>query len=120
MYAPVGGDCAGITANIWNLLGDDCSSEEINSCATVTKVEVGRLRAVTTAGNGALVVQQLAWSALLGSDAGTQQPCVVLCACCKQVPKGVSNVPIKTMVTAARWKAPLRMTGVYHKRYSTE
>jgi hypothetical protein len=47
-----------MTANFWNSPGDEGSSDEMNSCATVIEVEPGRLGVTTTAGNGALAAQQ--------------------------------------------------------------
>ena|ERR1035441_570268 len=102
MNAPEGGDCGGITARIGNLPREESSSEEMNSSATVIEVEPGRLGAITTAGSGAPAAQQLVWAVLLGSDAGAQQPCAVLCVRCRQVPNGASSAPINTMATAVR------------------
>ena len=47
-----------MTANIGNSLGEADSSSERNTCATVNGAEPGRFGATTTAGSGALAVQQ--------------------------------------------------------------
>ncbi|MGA2349102.1 MAG: hypothetical protein ABSF70_01605 [Terracidiphilus sp.] len=60
MNEPVGGECGGITARIGNSLGEVSSFEETNSCTTVNEADPGRLGATTTAGTGALTMQQLA------------------------------------------------------------
>jgi hypothetical protein len=66
------------------------------------EAETGRLGATTMAVSGALAVQQFIWTVLLDPDAGAQQLCAALCFIGRQVPNGASNVPIKTMATAAR------------------
>jgi hypothetical protein len=103
MNVPAGGECGGITANLGNSLREENSSREMNSRATVIGAEAGRLAATTTAGNGALAVQQFVWTNWLDLDACKQQLCAVLCAGWRQIPNGASNEPIKTMATAARW-----------------
>jgi len=114
MKAPVGGDCGGVAVEIDNSLGEESSSEEMSSCATRIGAESGRPGATTTACSEAPTVQQLVCAAMLDPDAGAQQLCAVLCAVCRQIPNGASNEPIKKMANAARWKALLRITGVYH------
>src|ERR1035438_7992212 len=103
MNAPVGGECGGITANRGNSLREENSSREMNSCATLIGAELGRLGATTTAGSGALAVQQFVRTDWLDFDVCEQQLCAALCVVCRQVPNGASNEPIKTMATAARW-----------------
>jgi hypothetical protein len=85
--------------------GEEISSKEMNSCATVIGAEPGRLVATTTAGSGALAVQQFVRTDWLDLDACEQQLCAALSVGCRQVPNGASNEPIKTMATAApaRW-----------------
>ena len=109
MNVPAGGECGGITANLGNSLREENSSREMNSCATVIGAEPGRLVATTTAGSGAVAVQQFVRTDWLDLDACEQQLCAAFCAGCRQVPNGASNEPIKTMATAARWKTPLNM-----------
>ena len=103
MNAPVGGECGGITANLGNSLREENSSRAMNSCATLIGAEPGRLGATTTAGSGALAVQQFVRTNWLDLEACEQQLCAALSVGCRQVPNGASNEPIKTMATAARW-----------------
>ena len=114
MNAPGGGECGGITANRGNSLPEENSSREMNSWATVIGAEQGSLGVTTTAGSWALAVQQFVRTEWLDLYACEQQPCAAFCTGCRQVPNGASNVPIKTMATAARWKTPLNMVSVYH------
>jgi hypothetical protein len=53
--------------------GEEISSKEMNSCATVIGAEPGRLVATTTAGSGALAVQQFVRTDWLDLDACEQQ-----------------------------------------------
>src|ERR1017187_3603750 len=103
MNAPAGGECGGITANLGNSLREENSSRAMNSCATLIGAEPGRLGATTTAGSGALAVQQFVRTNWLDLEACEQQLCAALSVGCRQVPNGASNEPIKTMATAARW-----------------
>lgn len=96
-------------------LGEENSSEEMNSRAAAIGAEPGRFGATTTAGSGVLTLQQFVRAVLLDSDAGAQQLCAVRCVRCKQVPSGASSVPISTMATAARWKTLRNMASGYHK-----
>jgi hypothetical protein len=114
MDAAIGGECCGITCNFGNSLVEASSSEQTNSPAGVAMLEPGRLRAITTAGNGVLAVQQLLLTLLLGSDAWEQQLCAALCVCGRQVPNGASNAPINTMAIVALWKTPFHMVSAYH------
>jgi len=86
----------------------------MNSRATLIGAEPGRLVATTTAGSGALAVQQFVRTDWWDLDAREQQLCAAFCAGCRQVPNGASNEPIKTMATAARWKTTLNMASGYH------
>jgi hypothetical protein len=86
----------------------------MNSCATVIGAEPGRSVAKTRAGSGALAVQQFVPMDWWDLEARKQQLWAALCAGCRQIPDGASKVPIKTMVTAARWKTPLNMVSSYH------
>ena len=83
--------------------GEESSSDEMNSFATAIGAEPGRFGATTTAGSGALAVQQFVRTDWLDLDACEQQLCAALSVGCRQVPNGASNEPIKTMATAARW-----------------
>jgi hypothetical protein len=114
MDAAAGGECGGITCDFGNSLAKANSSEETNSPAGVAVVERGRLRAITTASDGALAVQQLLLTLLPGSDAREQQLCAALCDCGRQVPNGASKAPINTMAIVALWKTPFRMVSAYH------
>jgi hypothetical protein len=58
MNAPVGGDWGGMTDSLWNSLENEGSSEETNSCATMIEAASGRSGVTTTAGSGALAMQQ--------------------------------------------------------------
>jgi hypothetical protein len=114
MKAPEGGECGGITASIGNSLREESSFDETISCAIVNDAVLGRLGATTTAGKGALVLQQLVRAVLPGVDAGAQQLCAALCVRCRQVPNGASRLPINRMAIAARWKLPFSMALAYH------
>ena len=116
MNAPAGGESGGITAIAGSSRGEESSSEERNTCTTLNWAGPDRLGATMTAGSGALALQQSVWAVWLDSDAGAQQSCAVLWACCWQIPFGARSDPISTMVTAARWKIPLRMRGFYQIR----
>jgi hypothetical protein len=114
MNAPAGGECGRINSNFGNSFVEASSSEETNSLAGVAAIEPERLRAITIAGNGALAVQQLFLTLLLGSDAREQQLCAALCVSGRQVPNGASSAPISTMAIVARWKTPFHMVSAYH------
>jgi hypothetical protein len=58
MNAPVGGDWGGMAASLWNSLENEGSSEETNSCASKIEEASGRSGVTTTAGSGALAMQQ--------------------------------------------------------------
>jgi len=58
MNAPGGGECGGVAVNRGRSLREEISSKEMNSGAIAIGAEPGRLGATTTAGNGALAVQQ--------------------------------------------------------------
>jgi len=82
--------------------------------ATVIGVAPGRFGATTTAGSGALDLQQSVCAVLADSDAGAQQLCAALCFIWRHCPNGATNDPINTMATAARLKTPLNMATAYH------
>jgi hypothetical protein len=103
MNAPVGGDCGGITDNTGNSLNETGSFSETNARATVIGATPESLGVTTTAGNGALAVQQFVRTDWLDLDGCEQQLCAALCVGCRQIPIGASIVPINTMATAARW-----------------
>ena len=92
-------------------------SSETNARTTVNGAEQGRFGATTTAGSGALAVQQFVRTDWWALDACEQQLCAALCIGCRQIPDGVSNAPINKMATAARWKTPLNMVSGYHESY---
>ena len=85
MNAPVGVECGGITDNTGNSLEEAGSSSENKARATVIGAEPGRLVATTTAGSGALAVQQFVPTDWLDLEACEQQLCAVLCVGCRQV-----------------------------------
>jgi hypothetical protein len=69
-----------MTANIGNSLGEADSSSETTARTTVNGAEPGRFGATTTAGSGALAVQQFARTDWWDLDACKQQLCEALCA----------------------------------------
>jgi len=104
-----------MTANIGNSLGEADSSSETTARTTVNGAEPGRFGATTTAGSGALAVQQFVRTESWDPDVCEQQLCAVLCAGCRQIPDGASNEPINRMATAARWKTPCNIESAYHE-----
>jgi hypothetical protein len=104
-----------MTDNTGNSLDEADSSSEMNALITVNGAEPGRFGATTTAGSGALAKQQFVRTDWLDLDVREQQLCAVLCAGCRQIQEGVSNVPINRMATAARWKTPRNMDTGYHE-----
>ena len=104
-----------MTDNTENSLDEADSSSETNARTTVNGAELGRLGTKTTAGGGALAVQQFVRTDWWDLEACEQQLCAALCAGCRQVPYGASNEPIKTMATAARWKTPRNIDSAYHE-----
>jgi len=58
MNAPGGGECGGVNDKAGNSLEKAISSSRANSRAAGIEAEPGRLGATTTAGSGALVMQQ--------------------------------------------------------------
>jgi hypothetical protein len=69
-----------MTDNTENSLDKADSSSETNARTTVSGVEPGRFGATTTAGSGALAVQQFARTDWWDLDACKQQLCEALCA----------------------------------------
>jgi hypothetical protein len=104
-----------MTDNTGNSLDETDSSSETNTRTTVKEAEPGRFGATTTAGSGALAVQQFVRTDWWDLDACEQQLCAVLCAGCRQIPDGASNEPINKMDTVARWKTPCDIKSAYHK-----
>jgi hypothetical protein len=104
-----------MTDNTGNSLDEADSSSETNARTTVIGAEPGRFGATTTAGNGALAVQQFVRTDWWDLDACEQQLCAALCVRSRQLPYGATNVPIKTMATAARWKTPRNIESAYHE-----
>jgi hypothetical protein len=104
-----------MTDNTKNSLDEENSSSEMNARTTVNGVEPGRFGATTTAGSGALAVQQFVRTDWWDLEACEQQLCAALCIGCKQIPEGASNAPINRMATAARWKTPRNIDSAYHE-----
>jgi hypothetical protein len=104
-----------MTDNTESSLDEADSSSETNTCTTINGAEPGRFGAATTAGSGALAVQQFVRTDWWDMDACKQQLCAALCIGCRQIPDGVSKAPINRMATAARWKTPLNMVSGYHE-----
>ena len=104
-----------MTDNTENSLDEEGSSSETNARTTVIGAEPGRFGATTTAGSGALAVQQFVRTDWWDLDARAQQLCVALCIGCRQIPEGASNAPINKMATAARWKTPCNIDSAYHE-----
>jgi hypothetical protein len=104
-----------MTDNTGNSLDEADSSSEMNARTTVNGAEPGRFGAMTTAGSGALAVQQFVRTDWWDLDVREQQQSVALCIGCRQIPDGASNEPINRMATAARWKTPRNMDTGYHK-----
>jgi len=107
-----------MTDDTGNSLDEADSSIEMNARTTVNGAESGRFGATTTAGSGALAVQQFFRTDWWDLDACAQQLCVALCIGCRQIPEGASNAPINKMATAARWKTPRNIDTSYHEFYA--
>jgi hypothetical protein len=104
-----------MTDNTENSFDEADSSSETNTRTTVNGAEPGRFGATTTAGSGALAVQQVVRTVWWELEACEQQLCATLCIGCRQIPEGASNAPINMMVTAARWKTPRNIDSAYHE-----
>jgi hypothetical protein len=104
-----------MTDNTGNSLGEADSSSEMNARTTINGAEPGRFGATTTAGSGALAVQQFVRADWWDLDVCEQQLCAALRIGCRQIPDGASNEPINRMATAARWKTPCNIESAYHE-----